>query len=99
MVQVSDGHGGIDTQAIAVTIGLPVHTIESFGSTSLAQIGNNYFLGAGTAAPLLKYAGAAVMAGQFGAWAPIATEQTASGYEVGWKLAGADQYTAWKHRQ
>src|SRR5260370_40621826 len=45
-------------------IGLPGHTIESFGSTSLDQIGNNYFLGAGTAAPLMKYAGAAVMAGQ-----------------------------------
>ena len=35
------------------------------------------------------------MAGQFGAWAPIGAEQTASGYEVAWKLAGADQYTVW----
>ena len=35
------------------------------------------------------------MAGQFGAWAPIGAEQTASGYEVAWKVTGADQYTVW----
>ena len=35
------------------------------------------------------------VAGQFGAWAPIGAEQTASGYEVAWKIAGADQYTVW----
>ena len=34
-------------------------------------------------------------AGQFGSWAPIGAEQTASGYEVAWKVAGADQYTVW----
>src|SRR5260370_38624438 len=69
--------------------------LESCGSASTGEIGNNYVLGAGTAAPLMKYAGAGVMAGQFGGWTPIATETTASGYEVAWKLAGADQYTAW----
>ena len=35
------------------------------------------------------------VAGQFGAWAPIGAEQTASGYEVAWKVTGADQYTVW----
>ena len=35
------------------------------------------------------------MAGQFGQWAPIGAEQTASGYEVAWKVTGADQYTVW----
>jgi serralysin len=30
-----------------------------------------------------------------GPWAPIGAEQTASGYEVGWKAAGADQYSVW----
>src|SRR6202011_248846 len=45
--------------------------------------------------PELKYNGAAVVAGQFGAWAPIGVEQTATGYEVAWKAAGADQYTVW----
>ena len=35
------------------------------------------------------------MAGQFGAWTPIGAEQTATGYEVAWKIPGADQYTVW----
>jgi hypothetical protein len=34
-------------------------------------------------------------AGPFGAWAPIGAEQTASGYDVGWKITGADPYTVW----
>ena len=29
------------------------------------------------------------------AWAPIGAEQTATGYEVAWKVTGADQYTVW----
>ena len=36
-----------------------------------------------------------MVAGQFGSWTPIGAEQTASGYEVAWKVAGADQYTVW----
>ena len=36
-----------------------------------------------------------IVAGQFGAWAPIGAEQTASGYEVAWKMAGTDLYTVW----
>ena len=35
------------------------------------------------------------MAGQFGRVAPIGAEQTASGYEVAWKVPGADQYSVW----
>jgi serralysin len=31
------------------------------------------------------------VAGQFGGWTPI----SAVGYEVAWKVTGADQYTAW----
>ena len=70
--------------------------IEAIGSTSLAEVGNNYFLyNSGGSGPELKYAGADVVAGQFGAWAPIGAEQTASGYEVAWKVTGADQYTVW----
>ena len=78
-------------------IGLPGTVIESLGSTSLAAIGNNFFLDSistGTG-PSLKYGGAAYAAGQFGAWAPIGTEQTASGYEIAWKMPGADLYTVW----
>jgi serralysin len=36
------------------------------------------------------------VAGQFGAWTPIGAEATATGYEVAWKVTGADQYTVWK---
>ena len=39
------------------------------------------------------------MAGQFdqfgGHWVPIGAEQTANGFEVAWKITGADQYTVW----
>ena len=71
--------------------------IESFGSTSLIEVGNNFYLDSisSGSGPSLKYGGAAVVAGQFGAWAPIGAEQTASGYEVAWKVTGADQYTVW----
>jgi 20S proteasome alpha/beta subunit len=72
--------------------------IESFGSTSLLQGGNHYFLG-GTAVEL-SYGGSPVVAGQFKdqsgyLWAPIGAEQTASGFEVAWKVAGADEYMVW----
>ena len=79
-------------------IGVPATTvIEAFGSTSLVEVGNNYYLdsiSSGTG-PELKYGGAPVVAGQFGAWAPVGAEQTASGYEVAWKIPGADQYSIW----
>src|SRR5438309_691567 len=76
-------------------IGLNPTVIESFGSTSLAQIGSNYFLFAvgSTNGPELRFAGAPVSTGQFGTWAPIAGEKTATGYDVAWKVQGADQYT------
>ena len=76
-------------------VGLP--NIEAIGSTRLDQFGSNYVLDpvAGGAGPLLKYQGAAVVVGQFGSWTPIGAEQTATGYEVAWKIAGADQYIVW----
>jgi serralysin len=36
-----------------------------------------------------------VGSGQFGPWTAISAEQTAGGYEVAWKVTGADQYTVW----
>ena len=71
--------------------------IEAFGSTSLVEIGSNYYLdsiGSGSG-PELKYGGAPFAAGQSGAWTPIGVEQTATGYEVAWKVTGADQYSVW----
>jgi hypothetical protein len=77
-------------------IGPPTTVIEANGSTHLTEVGNHFFLydSAGSG-PSLKYAGADVVAGQFGAWAPIGAEQTTSGYEVAWKVTAADQYTVW----
>ena len=71
--------------------------IEAFGSTSLVKAGNNFYLdgiSSGTG-PVLKSAGVAVDATQTTGWAPIGAEQTATGYEVAWKLPGSDQYTVW----
>jgi hypothetical protein len=76
----------------------PVATtvIDAFGSTSLTQVWNNFYLYTNGSGPELKYNGAAVVAGQFGgAWTPFGAEQTAGGYEVAWKNPGANQYTVW----
>jgi 20S proteasome alpha/beta subunit len=82
------------------TIGVatvPGTVIEALGSTSLVQVGSNYFLNpvAGGTGPELKYSGAPVTAGEFGAWTFIAAEQTGGGYEVALHLPGSDQYTVW----
>ena len=70
--------------------------IEGFGSTSLTEVGTHFYLyGSGGTGPSLKYQGADYVAGQFGQIAPIGAEQTASGYEVAWKMPGADQYSVW----
>jgi 20S proteasome alpha/beta subunit len=81
-------------------MGLPPPTvIETNGSTSLVQIADAYFLypGGGSSGPQLKFNGAAVTAGsgQWAGWTAFSAEQTAGGYEVAWKVAGADQYTVW----
>ena len=76
-------------------IGPTTTVIEADGSNSLAQAAGEYFLDSSGSGPSLKYNGAAVTAGQFGTWAPIAMEPVAGGYEVVWKVAGADQYTVW----
>ncbi|WP_271599809.1 NF038122 family metalloprotease [Bradyrhizobium sp. CCBAU 45384] len=73
------------------TVGFPA--IEAIGATTLLQAGNNYELG--NSGPLLKYAGATVTIGQFGAWTPIGAEQTASGFDVAFKVPGTDNYTVW----
>ena len=77
------------------TIGVPTVVIEALGSTSLVEVGNNFYLESGGSGPSLKYAGADVVAGQFGAWSPIGAEQTAGGYEVAWKADGVSQYRIW----
>ena len=78
-----------------LTTGIVTTVIESNGSTSLVHVANNYFLHSGGGSPDLELSafGAPVTTGEFGAFNPIAAEATASGYEVAWKAAGADQYT------
>ena len=78
-------------------IGVPTVVIQTDGSTSLVQVGANYFfnpVGGGTG-PEFKYNGAAVTAGEFGAFTPIGAVQTASGYDVAWKNTSSGLYTVW----
>jgi large repetitive protein len=97
---VKDGAGNAANLTGAVTN--PAGTLQidtttpSVSSTHITQVGNGYFLYDGSnSGPSLKYGGAAVTAGEFGGWTPIGVEQTASGYDVVWKMSGADQYTVW----
>ncbi|WP_145927682.1 family 16 glycosylhydrolase [Bradyrhizobium neotropicale] len=72
-------------------------SIEASGSTSLDKLGNTYLLDSigGSRGPSLKYAGAAVVAGQFGSWSPIGAEATSGGYDVAWKDSVSGQYSVW----
>ena len=68
----------------------------SLGSTSLTEVANEYFLyNSSGSGPELSYADAPVTAGEFGGWTPIGAVQTASGYDVAWKVTGVDMYTIW----
>lgn len=81
--------------------GAPARTvIETDGSTSLIEAGSKYFIQPdGGPAVELSFGGSAVVDGEFdqpgGHWVPIAAEQTATGYEVAWKVEGADEYRVW----
>jgi hypothetical protein len=71
-------------------------TIERNGSTWLTEVRNQFYLyDASGSGPALTFFGTVVTVGAYGGWTPIGAEQTASGYEVAWKMAGADQYTVW----
>ena len=78
------------------TTGLKTTTIETAGATDLVQVANEFYLrdGAGNG-PSLKYAGADVVAGQFGAWTPLGVEKVGTGYLVVWQNGGADHYLVW----
>jgi hypothetical protein len=82
---------------IGVPGGPVTKVIESFGSTSLVEVGSNYYLDSistGTG-PELKFGGAAVSAGQYSPWTPVGVEQTATGYEVAWQIPGTQQFSIW----
>jgi hypothetical protein len=89
---------GISSSSVFnVTTRPPVRIqIEHAGATTLIALANHFYLqdNAGTG-PTLKFGGNDVVAGQFGGWTPIAAESTGSGYEVAWKVTGANQYSVW----
>ena len=70
--------------------------IESSGTTTLLTDGTYYYLQIGDGPTVgLSYNGAPITVGEFGAWTPIAVQQTATGYEVALKNGSADQYGVW----
>ena len=82
-------------------IGVPAPTgtaIESFGSTKLVQVGNDYYLDSnstGSGPEVILNGSGPVVAGEFAGWSPIGAEQTSSGYEIALKETGVSQFTIW----
>ncbi|UWU79725.1 M10 family metallopeptidase C-terminal domain-containing protein [Bradyrhizobium huanghuaihaiense] len=84
--------------SIGASNALASTTIENAGTTSLILSANNYFLNpsAGGTGPVLKNGGAAVIAGNYGAWSPVAAEQVSGGgYDVAWKNASTGYFSVW----
>ena len=80
------------------TVGVTSTLIQTDGTTSLVEYGNNYALdtvGSSAVGPELKFNGSAITVGQFGGWTPIGAVQTASGYDIAWKVSGANEYSIW----
>ena len=77
-------------------IGLAPRVVEANGATRLTEMGGPvYLFDSAGAGPSLKRDGVEYKVGAFGDWAAIGAEQTAGGYQVVWKVTGADQYTVW----
>jgi tryptophan-rich protein len=76
---------------------VPTTTIATNGTTSLVEVESQFALDpvGGGSGPFVMYQGSVVTAGEFGSWTPIGAVKTASGYEVAWKVAGADEYAIW----
>jgi len=73
-----------------------LNIIESSGTTTLLTDGTYYYLQIGNGPAVeLSYNGAPVTVGEYGAWTPIAAQQTATGYEVALEEVGANQYGVW----
>ncbi|WP_271604585.1 NF038122 family metalloprotease [Bradyrhizobium sp. CCBAU 11434] len=82
---------------IGIPATTPSTTIESFGATSLVQVGSNYFLNptAGGSGPEVMLNGAPLAAGQFSGWSPVAAEKTSTGFIFAMHSSGADQFIIW----
>ncbi len=98
----ASGHSSLQSYNIAVTnvsegTAPGDDVLEANGATTLSRLSNRYHLEAGGTGPTLKFAGTNVVAGQFGAWAPIGADAVAGGgYNVVFKLGAANQYTVWQ---
>jgi len=77
------------------TVGVTASLVQTDGATSLLHIADTYFIYVGGTGPQLKYGGVGVTDGEFGTIAPIGAIQTASGYDVAWKIPGTSQFTFW----
>ncbi|WP_247361584.1 MULTISPECIES: M10 family metallopeptidase C-terminal domain-containing protein [unclassified Bradyrhizobium] len=80
------------------TIGLVGTTIEALGTTSLVQVGSNYYLEpvGSNSGSVLKFGGAALTAGQFGSyWTILGAEAVSGGYDVAWKNSASGLYNIW----
>ena len=95
-VRVNDGTLWSNWTSFTVTA--PPIVIQTDGSTALTEIGSNFYLDStsGGSGPELRYGGAAVTVGEFGAWTPIgAVDVAGGGYDVAWKNTATGQYTVW----
>jgi hypothetical protein len=77
------------------TIGLTTVVIQVDGSTSLTEVANTFDLYTNGTGPSLKYGGTTITGGEFAGWTPIGAVQTANGYDVAWKMSGANEYSIW----
>ncbi|MBR1167370.1 M10 family metallopeptidase C-terminal domain-containing protein [Bradyrhizobium liaoningense] len=85
-------------QTVATSTLMGPLTLESVGTTALVLDAQNYKLNptAGGTGPILKNGGAAIIAGNYGAWSPVAAEQVAGGgYDVAWKNASTGYFSIW----
>ena len=77
-----------------------VKVVEASGSTSLTGVGTNFYLFNGSGSgPALKYAGAAVVAGQFGAWTAIGAEADRNRLSSGLEGRGRRSVHGLEYRQ
>jgi serralysin len=85
-----DGVTGLTTTVIQTDT-------NAFGSVSLTQIADRYYLYSSSGSgPALQQNGAYVVVGQLGSgWTAIGAALTTSGYEIAWKETGADAYKVW----
>lgn len=79
-------------------IGPTTTTIEAFGTTTLAQVADAFFLypAGSTSGPQVSLFGAPATLGQIPGWSLIGAERMSDGYEVVLKVVGAPLYIVWQ---